>query len=257
MFFTPGRDLQHDPEVDALMPENVFFSSPDGLALHGWHFRHRGEVRRGVILVCHGNKENISTHVKLDVWLVREGYDLFIFDYRGYGRSEGKATVEGIHMDAAAALETLLGMPGNSNEPVIVLGKSLGGAVCVHTVATSPHKDRIRALVIEGAFADYRVMARQEIEKSFTGWVVKHPLSLLVNNDYSPLEWIPGVSPVPILIMHGSEDPIVPVVHGHLLYEAALEPREYWELKGLGHTESSFSADTRQRILRYLGSVAR
>ena len=255
MFFSPGRDFLTAPEVMALMPKDVYFRSPDGLRLHGWHFRHRGGIRRGVVLVCHGNKENLSTHVKLDLWLVSEGYDLFIFDYRGYGRSEGKTTVEGIHMDATAALTTLLDMPGNSKERVIVLGKSLGGAVCVHTVAASPHKDRIRTLVIEGAFADYRIMARQEIEKTPTGWVVKYPLSLLVNNHYSPLEWIPKVPPVPTLIMHGYEDPIVPVLHGRLLYGAALEPKKYWELEGLGHTESSFSADTRKRLLRYLGSV--
>src|SRR5512134_2862513 len=122
-FFKPGRTFVANPEVLALSPRDVFFRSPDGLLLHSWFFRAQGGVKRGTILVCHGNVENISTHVKLDLWLVRAGYDLFIFDYRGYGRSEGETTVDGIHLDAGAALETFLAMPGIEQERVIIYGK--------------------------------------------------------------------------------------------------------------------------------------
>ncbi len=252
LFFKPGRVFVNNAEVQALAPRNVYFKTPDGLTLNGWFFHGQGKARRGTILVCHGNVENISTHVKLDLWLIREGYDLFIFDYRGYGKSQGATTVAGIHLDAEAALETLLAMAGMEQERVILYGKSLGGAAAVHLAATSPHRERIKALIVESAFADYRMMARREIAKTVIGWPVQYPLSLLVNNDYSPLKWIGKVPPIPVLILHGTEDPIVPVEHGRILFNAALEPKQYWELPGLGHVKSWTDEATRERLLAYL-----
>lgn len=252
MFFDPGREFTPGPNALALTPTDIYFRSPDGLMLHGWHFGHQGTEQRGVILICHGNIENLSTHAELDLWLVRAGYDVFIFDYRGYGRSEGSPTVEGIHLDAGAALEALLNMPGNEDARITVYGKSLGGAVAVYLTANSPHRRRISHLIIEGTFADYRLMARQEIQKTPTGIVVMYPLSLLVDNQYSPLRWIARVHPIPTLIIHGTEDDIVPPEHGRLLYEAAREPRQLWELKGLGHVKSWTHAQTRDRLLQYL-----
>lgn len=252
LFFKPGKVFVGNAEVQALEPRDVFFKTPDGLTLNGWYFHGQGKTRRGAILVCHGNVENISTHVKLDLWLIRQGYDLFIFDYRGYGRSQGATTVDGIHLDAEAALETLLAVAGMEHERIILYGKSLGGAVAVHLAATSPRRDRIKALIVESAFADYRMMARREIAKTVIGWPVQYPLSFLVNNDYSPLRWIGKVPPIPVLILHGTEDPIVPVEHGRLLFDAAQEPKQYWELPGLGHVKSWTDEATRERLLAYL-----
>ncbi len=253
-FFKPGRTFFANPEVQALSPRDVFFRPPDGLLLHGWFFRAQGGVKRGTILVCHGNVENISTHAKLDLWLVRAGYDLFIFDYRGYGRSEGEATVDGIHRDAGTALETLLAMPGMEHEQVIIYGKSLGGAVAVHLAATSPRRDRIKGLIVESAFADYRMKAREEIVHNY-GWFVQYPLSLLVNNDYSPRKFIAKVAPIPVLILHGDRDGIVPVEHGRVLFEEAREPKAYWELAGLGHVKSWTDEATRRRLLGWIESL--
>lgn len=255
LFFKPGKIFVNDQEVQQLAPRDIYFVSSDGVRLHGWYFRGRGNEQRGTILVCHGNVENISTHVKLDLWLIREGYNLFIFDYRGYGRSEGETTAEGIHLDAEAALGTLLAMPGMEKERVIIFGKSLGGAVAVYTAANTPYKDRIKGLIVESAFADYRMMARGEIARTITGWPVQYPLSLLVNNDYSPMKWIKKVPPVPVLIIHGARDPIVPVEHGRALFEAAAEPKQYWELQGLGHVKSWTDEATRKRLLGYLESL--
>ena len=81
--------------------------TPDGLKLHGWHLKAK-DKSRGTILQLHGNAENISTHVNSVLWLALEGYDVFNFDYRGYGKSEGSPTLDGVHIDARAALETVL-----------------------------------------------------------------------------------------------------------------------------------------------------
>jgi fermentation-respiration switch protein FrsA (DUF1100 family) len=254
LFFKPGKVFVDNPDVRRLSPQDVYFQSSDGLTLHAWYFRGQGAVQRGAILVCHGNVENISTHAKLDLWLVREGYNLFIFDYRGYGTSGGEPTVEGIHLDAEAALEKMLTLPG-VHDRIIIFGKSLGGAVAIYTTAHTPYKGRIKGLIVESAFADYRMMARRAVARTVLGWPVQYPLSFLVNDDYSPLKWIKRVSPIPVLIMHGTGDPIVPVEHGRLLFKEALSPKEYWELPGLGHVKSWTDEATRARLLAWLDAL--
>jgi hypothetical protein len=254
LFFKPGRTLIDGSAVRAYAPQDVYFRSSDGLLLHGWYIRAREE--KGTILVCHGNAENISTHVKLDLWLVDEGYNLFIFDYRGYGRSQGAPGVKGIHLDAGAALETVLfALPRVRQEGVIVFGKSLGGAVAVYTVAHTPYKNRIRALILDSPFSSYRMLAREKIAESIIGWPVQYPLSYLVNDDYSPVKFIRNVAPVPLLIIHGNRDTIVPGHHGRLLYEAALPPKEFRELTASGHVLAQADEGTRKRILAFLSAL--
>ncbi len=254
LFFKPGQVFISDPATQQLSPEEVHFTSSDGVMLFGWYFK-RPEAR-GAILVCHGNVENLSTHVKLDLWLVEAGYNLFIFDYRGYGRSEGRPDVAGVQLDAAAALETLINrLPHPGNDRIIVFGKSLGGAIATNVVATSPYKARVKALIIDSAFSDYRMIAREKIADSIIGWPFQYPLSFLVNDDYSPLKKIGDIAPVPVLIVFGTDDRIVPGHHSRLLYAAASEPKELWVSTVPGHVRSFSDTAFREKLLNYLASL--
>ncbi len=254
LFFKPSRHIVDDPLVRKYQPLDVYFKSSDGLMLHGWYFMARQE--KGTILVCHGNVENISTHVKLDLWLIDEGYSLFIFDYRGYGRSEGAPDVRGVHLDAEAALQTaLFSLPRQKHDNIIVFGKSLGGAIAVYAAANSPHKGRIKALVLDSPFSSYRLLAREKIAESIIGWPFQYPLSYLVNDDYSPLRFIGRVAPVPMMIIHGSEDTIVPVHHGRMLFNAALPPKEFREILSPGHVLAQTDEPTRKGILSFLSAL--
>ncbi len=256
-FFKPSNHFVTDPDVAKYAPEEVAFRSSDDVDLAGWYFRARGE-ERGTILVCHGNVENMSTHVKLDLWLIDAGYNLFIFDYRGYGRSAGLPTVRGINRDAEAALETVLQrVPGGRNDGVIVFGKSLGGAVAVYTVANSPYRGRVKAVILDSAFSSYRLIAREKIAASFIGWPFQYPLSYLVDDQYSPVDFIGRISPVPVVIVHGRQDEVVPFGHALSLYEAAHEPREFWEVNAPGHVRLQADAVVRERLLAYLAGFSR
>jgi fermentation-respiration switch protein FrsA (DUF1100 family) len=255
LFFNPGKNFVSDPRTRSYAPQDVSFKSADGLTLNGWYFRARGE-ERGTVFVCHGNVENISTHVKLDLWLIDAGYNLFIFDYRGYGKSEGEPDVKGINIDAEAALEILLTkLPRKKNDGVVVFGKSLGGAVAVYTVANSPYKNRVKALILDSAFSSYRRIAREKIARSIIGWPFQYPLSFLVNDDYSAVDYIGKITPIPVLIMQGYQDGIVPAHHGRILYNAALQPKEFWELTLPGHVKSWTDEATRKRLLAYLETL--
>ncbi|MGB7970874.1 MAG: alpha/beta fold hydrolase [Candidatus Deferrimicrobiaceae bacterium] len=255
-FFYPRRNFVANPYLDRVVHEDVFFETPDGVRLHGWFLRPNAEPR-GTILFFHGNAENISTHVSAVLWLAMEGYQVFLIDYRGYGRSEGTPDMEGIHVDALAAIDRLFRMEGVDKDRIVVFGQSLGGAVAVYAVANSPHRDRIRALVIDSAFSGYRRIAREKIADVLLLWPFQAPLSLLVTDRYSPSRWIGRVGPVPVLILHGDADKVVPIRHGEMLYRLAEEPKQLWIVPGAGHIQALSDGNIRKRLLMYLASVLR
>jgi fermentation-respiration switch protein FrsA (DUF1100 family) len=253
LFFYPSKQLVDNPTAQLFSPKDVRFKSSDGVDLHGWFFS-GGQNARGTVLVLHGNAQNLSTHVNSVLWLVKEGFNLFIIDYRGYGKSDGSPSIQGVHLDAEAAFNTLLTMPQVGGKQIVVLGQSLGGAIAVYTVANSPHKDRIAALVIDSAFSSYRRITREKLADHFITWPFQYPLSFLVSDSYSPIKWIKKVSPVPVLILQGEKDAIVPAQHGQLLYDEASGPREFWKTITPGHIQAFADAAIRERMIRYLNA---
>ncbi len=254
LFFYPRKQLYDNPVVNRFSHEDVNFKTSDGLRLYGWFFAAKPEAM-GTILVLHGNAENLSTHVNSVLWLLPEGFNLFIFDYRGYGRSEGSPDIKGVHLDAEAALHTVLSLPQTGGGKVIVLGQSIGGAIAVYTVANFNEKDRIAALVIDSSFASYRLIAREKLSHFFLTWPFQYPLSFLVSDSYSPIKWIKNVAPVPVLIMHGHADPVVPFHHGRMLYDAARGPKEFWETAEPGHVRSFADEAIRRKFFTYLNQL--
>jgi hypothetical protein len=252
LFFYPQKQLHDNLVARLFSPEDIYFKTSDGLTLNGWFFQAANTEARATILVLHGNAENLSTHVNSVLWLIREGFNLFIFDYRGYGKSQGSPGIKGVHLDAEAALKALLSMPRVDKERIIVLGQSIGGAIAVYTVAHTPYKDRIAALVIDSAFSSYRLIAREKLAQVFITWPFQYPLSYLVSDAYSPIRWIGEVSGVPVLIIHGDKDPVIPMHHGQMLYEAARDPKEFWESTVPGHVTSFADAGVRDKFVRYL-----
>jgi len=250
LFFYPRKQLLDNCAAQKFSPEDVWFQASDGVNLHGWFFS-GGTNAKGTILVLHGNAENLSTHVSGVLWLVQAGFNLFIFDYRGYGKSEGRAEIQGVHLDAEAALKTLLSLPRTGGK-VVILGQSLGGAIAVHTTANSPHKDRIAVLVIDSVFSGYRLIAREKLSQFYITWPLQYPLSFLVNDSYSPIRWIRKVSPAPLLIIHGGRDTVVPMHHGQILYDEALPPKKFWMSPVPGHVSSFADEGVREELVRYL-----
>ena len=250
LFFYPSRDMQDGPAVRMFKHHDVVFPSSDGVPIHGWYFP--AESACGSILVLHGNAENLSTHVNSVLWLVKEGFNLFIIDYRGYGWSGGEPSLAGVHRDAAAALDKLFDMPETDPDRVVVLGQSIGGSIAVYTVAHLPQKDRIKALIIDSAFSGYRRIAREKMNDIWITWPFQYPFSIFFNDEYSAERFIGRVSPVPVLILHGLDDPIVPTHHGRMLFTAAREPKQLWLTATPGHIQSFADEKVRQAVLQYL-----
>jgi len=252
LFLYPGHMQVLHPEKLGLRYEDVWLTAPDGARLHGWHLRAPG-TPRGTILHLHGNAENISTFIAAVHWLPAAGYDVRMVDYRGYGRSEGVATIDSVHEDARLALRDLLGRPG----PLFVFGQSLGGAAAIHAVAHEPARARLSGVIAEGAFSSYKRIAREKMNQLWLTWPFQYPFSWLLFSDrYAAVDVVGRIAPVPLLIVHGEADEVVPPEHGRRLYAAAREPRELWLVPETGHVAAFTKAENRERLLAFLARHA-
>lgn len=255
VIFHPIQPHLLTPQQLNLHSEDVYFSSGT-LRLHGWWLHATGEPR-GTIVFVHGNAENISTHIGSVFWLPAHGYDVFLFDYRGYGKSQGTPMLAGVHDDFHAALDYVYTRPGIDTNRIVVFGQSLGAAISVVGLAESPYKERVNGLVVEGTFSSYRGIAREKLAGSWLTWLFQWPLSWTINNDYKPLDAIARIAPTPLLIVHSTNDEIIPFHHAQRLYDAAREPKQLMRVEGVRHIHAFTQAQYQQKLLGWLEQVVR
>lgn len=234
--------------------EDVWIAAPDGQKLHALYLPAHGPAR-ATVLYLHGNAENLSSHVRAVGWLPAEGYSVLALDYRGYGRSPGKASIRGVHEDAAVALAWLAAQRGGTDMPVIVYGQSLGASIAIRSVASSPFRDTVTAVVAESPFASYRGIAREKLSQVWLTWPLQWPLSLLISDRYAAIDVVNQLSPIPLLLIHGAHDVVVDVRHSQRLYAAAEPPKDLWVIPQGGHIDATRSEPVRERLLAFLASI--
>lgn len=253
--------VQNTEKLGAVRQEFTF-ASVDGTQLTGWWLPARkGKVAgkpRGVIVQFHGNAQNLTSHFMSLFWLTDQDYDLFSFDYRGFGVSKGTPSQEGLDWDAQAAIRYAIARaePGPS---VTLYGQSLGGAVMLHALGalSSDERARIHAVVIESSFHNYKAIARSVLSRSWLTYLLQPLAYLLVSNSTSPENRIAEVSPIPLLVMHGDQDEVVPLSFGRRIFELAREPKRFYLIEGGGHLDAPppAAAAARQALLQFLDEV--
>ncbi|MDH5612865.1 MAG: lysophospholipase [Gammaproteobacteria bacterium] len=250
--FQPQHVQFATPDRLGVMYEDVEIETQDRIKLHGWKLLAKDEVH-GTVLFFHGNGENISSHFANVYWLTDYGYDVYLFDYQGYGKSGGIAQLDAVITDAEAMIEYSVRQLAK-NENLIVMGHSLGGSLAIYAVAHSNYKDRIKTLITVEAFSDYRQVTRDVLATSWLTWLLQWPLSFAVDNSYRPLDAIADVSPIPLMLMHSKQDEIIPFAHVQALYEEAKEPKKLQVVIG-GHNFIFSKIENRQMVLDYLSAI--
>lgn len=213
----PGRELVATPADAGLHYRDVEMVTGDDLRLHGWFVPAAEE--RAVLLFLHGNAGNVSHRLdSLEIFHAL-GLSVLIIDYRGYGRSEGRPSEDGLYRDGQAAMDFLAGELQVAPGEVLVFGRSLGAAVAAHVAARNP----VAGLVLESAFTSVADMGA-ELYPMF-------PVRPLVRHRYPTLETLQEVS-APLLVIHSPEDEIIPFHHGRTLYEHGPEARLLLRIAG-------------------------
>lgn len=219
--FRPAKYPAGDWEPFELEYEDVTFKSADGTKLHGWYVPH--QAPRAVVLFAHGNAGNVSTRAKtLKELNERHDAAVFIFDYRGYGKSEGKPSEEGVLADARAARKWLAKRTGFDESDIVLMGRSLGGGVMVDLAA----KDGCRGLILESTFTSIPDVAGRLLPLLPTGW--------LMTQRFDSLSKIPNYKG-PLLQSHGDKDKLIPIAQGRKLHNAATGTKRFIVIKGGGH----------------------
>ena len=250
--FVPTKAFPLTPEGADLLYEDQYIDTEDGVKLHGWKIS-ADKKKTGNILFFHGNGDNVSTQLPNTFWLAKEGYDLYIFDYRGYGQSEGEAelntTISDMELMIGHAVQQL-----SEDEKLIVIGHSLGGSMAIYSVAHSAYRDKIEALITLEAFSDYHHITQDILSKSWLFWLFQWPLSFTVSNAYSPLDSIGLISPIPVCVIHSENDEMIEMYHADRLYEAAKEPKSF-KLIDSNHSNVLVTKENRQVLFDYLSEL--
>jgi uncharacterized protein len=231
--------------------EEVWIEARDGSRLHALYLPAQGEPR-ATLLHLHGNAENLSSHVHLVTWLPQHGYAVLSIDYRGYGLSQGGASVAALHEDAEAALAWLVARGAQSRGPLVVLGQSIGGAVAIRMVSQTPLREHVAGVIADSAFSSYRRIAREKLAEPWLTWPLQWPLSLLISDRHAPVDAVAGLAPIPLLLLHGERDVIVDASHSQRLYDAAREPKMLWLIPEGGHIDTLRREAGRERLLEFL-----
>lgn len=246
--------LVQTPAQHGIDYQELALRAEDGTALTAWFLPARGPAR-ATVLFLHGNAENISTHFASVAWMPAEGFNVLALDYRGYGASEGTPTLAGVQLDIDAAMRALLARPGVDRGRIVLFGQSLGGALAIHYAARGAYRSSLRALVADSAFSDYRGIVREKLAGFFLTWPLQWLPWLTVDNDYSPAASVAALSPLPLLLIHGERDVVVPARHSQRLFELAREPKELWLVPEAGHIQALRGEAMRRRLVDYLRRV--
>ena len=236
--YYPSREFLFTPADIGLDYRDIFFKTQDGLTLNGWFIPSRNP--RGSLLFCHGNAGNISHRLEIMEIFHKLKLNVFIFDYRGYGRSQGRPSEQGLYKDAQAAYQCLLGLrdagsvedepssgaSGINKEPIVIYGKSIGANIAIDLAS------RVKAdmLISDSGFTSAYEMSRILFPYLPTKW--------MITIKYDALTKIKDIA-IPKLIIHSKDDEIVPFALGRRLFEAAARPKEFYQMSG-SHNEAIF-----------------
>jgi uncharacterized protein len=223
--------------------EDVRFKAGDGMELNGWFFLGDTNAARArlVVLYCHGNGGNISHRLDSCAALLATGVSVFVFDYRGYGRSAGRPSEEGTYRDAEAAYRWLE-QRGFAGTNIVAFGESLGGGVAAELAARAT----LGGLVLQSTFTSI-----PDVGSELFPWL---PVRWLGTIRYDTRSKLPRLK-VPLLVMHSRQDELVPFHHGERNFALANEPKLFWELRG---DHNNALGDTRHFIAgmeKFLGLV--
>lgn len=231
------------PEWFDLKLQDCYFETADNIRLHAWLLRQDDAV--ATLLWCHGNAGNITDRLDNLQRLAKLPVNVFLFDYRGYGKSEGEPTEMGVYRDAQAAYDFLAARNDIDKSKIIIFGRSLGGAVAVD-LAT---RRSCAGLILESTFSSGRDMARRMFPFL--------PVQLVVRSQFNSIDKIQQLH-IPKLFMHGTADSIVPFALGRRLFEAAPEPKTFHALKGAGHNDTYIVANDYWSVLEaFIQSVGK
>jgi len=222
--YKPMAEFEVHPSQENLTFEEIDFISTQGTRIYGWYFPIPGAEK--TLVLFHGNAGNISHNLFfVKLFQALTPVNVYLFDYRGYGKNGGRSCTPGILRDAEEAILQIKEKLKSQDQKLIFFGRSLGGVLAIETAARVP----CDGLIVENTFLSFR-----EIAKTFYPFI---PLFLLTTDRLDAQDRIGKVT-CPVLVVHSTLDHLIPFHHGERLFEAAKEPKEFYPVQGAGHDDA-------------------
>ncbi len=243
LLYFPTKALHGTPQLIGLNYEEAPLTTADGLTLSAWFVP--ADKARATLLFCHGNAGNIADRLESIRQFHNMGLNVFIFDYRGYGTSEGRPDEAGTYRDAEAAWKYLTDHRGIPDGNIVIIGRSLGGAIATWLAA----RHRPGALIVESSFTSVPDIAARQYPI--------FPVRLLSRFRYNTGAHIRQVT-APVLIVHSPDDELVPFSQGEQLFALANEPKQFLRLTGT-HNDGNLQSATlyEQQVSEFINRYIR
>ncbi|MFN9211866.1 MAG: alpha/beta hydrolase [Betaproteobacteria bacterium] len=253
LFFYPDARVYTTPAQFGLAHEDVWLTAADGSRLHAWWLPAKLQPALGTVLHLHGNAANVSNHLPLAAWLPAQGFNVLMLYYRGFGRSEGGPTLDGVVEDAQAALRALHARPGVDADRLIVIGHSLGAATALRLLAAD--SAGVRLAVLDAPFASYRGIARDAAGGTVLAPALPLALPALPDADKDPVTAAARLD-LPLLILHGDADTVIPLHHSQQIAKAAKNAQSI-VVPGAGHLQTFDDPRLRAQIVQAMQAALR
>jgi len=259
VFYHPTSYLYSDPRVDGYDVEVLNLLAHDMINLTAWHIRDKkSTAQKALIVQFHGNAENMSSHYRILSWLLNYGHELLVFDYRGYGPSQGKPSQTAISQDMKLMLDTVerIQREGHYNK-LILIGQSLGGAILLDGLANKL-KDPFNTLhadlmIIDSSFLSYQDVAASKVQLSWITWWLTPLAYVLISDSNAPANIIDSTTFPPTLVIHGTNDIVIPQKFGKQLFAKLKTPfKTLWDIEGGNHIDCFSRDNYRTKLLHYL-----
>ncbi len=254
VFYQPTRVLYASPEQLGIKHQDIFFDSSDGKRLHGWYLAHQGlDQAKGLVTFFHGNAQNLSAHFYVLSWLTKHQYDVFIFDYRGYGLSVGEPNPEAVNQDALAALNKSVEFLQKNKIPKwIVHAQSLGGMIAMRAMEDFKDKDKVSLLVLDSTFDSYDDIAFDKLTDHWFTFLLSPLGPLLVSDAMAPTSFFKSYQG-DVLVTHGDNDQIIPMKFGQRIFEnLETKNKRWWPISGAAHIQGLSTDASAVDKLEYL-----
>ncbi|NDG25940.1 MAG: alpha/beta hydrolase [Proteobacteria bacterium] len=245
LLYHPDKSLYLPHQKSGQTAHEIEFKTSDNVSLSAWFFPTKSNPPKGTVTLFHGNGQNISSHYLSVLWLVPQGYQIFVFDYRGYGKSQGSPSPKGTYLDGLAALDKAWDLHQTNKalgKPFVVIGQSLGGTIALRSIQDFTNKDEVTHLVLDSTFLSYVEIARDKMLSSFITWPLSIFAGLLFSDEFAATESLKTFKNS-VLVIHDKNDDVIPFAFGKEIYEKAKEPKYLWALENVGHI-GSFNTET-------------
>lgn len=247
LFYFPTHDVPATPKDWGYRFDEVTFTSIDGTKLHGWFVPTKAKKPLGTVVFSHGNAGSLGYHLGFGLWFVPAGYNVFFYDYRGFGKSAGKPERLKMNDDVQAAFSYVKTRRDVDAKRLVSFGYSIGGAQSLSSLGDKPVPG-VRAVITEGAFSSYQEMAN--IIAGKFGYN-------MTSDEGSPRDYVAKIAPLPLLMVHGKDDQVVPISQARSLFAAAKEPKLLWEVPKGTHGDTLYrnQGEYRKKVLAWLARV--